>query len=69
MDYVGNVSHAISVVGYWIFESNYEKVLVLNREPLDMICALYVDEEQVDKFETVLNTVINIHKIAQLNKK
>ena len=46
-----------------------KKVLVLNREPLDMICALYVDEEQVDKFETVLNTVINIHKIAQLNKK
>ena len=31
MGYLGNVNHAISVVGYWIFESNYEKSLVLNR--------------------------------------
>ena len=31
MDYLGNVNHAISVVGYWIFDSNYEKSLVLNR--------------------------------------
>ena len=32
MDYLGNVNHAISVVGYWIFDSNYKKELVLNRE-------------------------------------
>ena len=31
MDYVVNVNHAISVVGYCIFESNCEKALVLNR--------------------------------------
>ena len=31
MDYLGNVNHAISAVGYWIFDSNYEKALVLNR--------------------------------------
>ena len=31
MDYLGNVNHALSVVGYWIFDSNYEKSLVLNR--------------------------------------
>ena len=53
MDSLGNVNHAISVVGYWIFDSNYEKELVLNREYLDMIWALYVGEEQVAKFETV----------------
>ena len=29
MDYLGHVSHAISVVGYWIFDSNYEKLLIL----------------------------------------
>ena len=23
MDYLGNVNHAISVFGYWIFDSNY----------------------------------------------
>ena len=31
MDSLGNVNHAISVVGNWIFDSNYEKSLVLNR--------------------------------------
>ena len=30
MDYLCNVNHAISVVRYWIFDSNYEKSLVLN---------------------------------------
>ena len=39
MDYLGNMNHGISVLGYWIFESNYEKELVLNREPLNIICA------------------------------
>ena len=31
MDSLGNVNHAISVVGNWIFDSNYERALVLNR--------------------------------------
>ena len=39
-----NVNHAISVVGNWICDSNYEKALVLNRASLDMICAPYVGE-------------------------
>ena len=25
METLGNVNHAISIVGYWIFDSNYEK--------------------------------------------
>ena len=45
MDSWGNMNRAISVVGKWIFDSNYEKLLVLNRESLDMICALSVGEE------------------------
>ena len=32
MDYPGNGYHDIIVVGYWIFDSNYEKSLVLNIE-------------------------------------
>ena len=44
MDSLGNVNHAISVVGNWIFDSNYEKSLVLNGESLDMICAPSVSE-------------------------
>ena len=46
MDSIGNVNHAISVVGNWIFGSNYEIALVLNRASLDMICAPSVGEEQ-----------------------
>ena len=37
MDYLGNLNRAISVVGYCIFDSNYKRELVLNRELLDMI--------------------------------
>ena len=44
MYYLGNVNHAISVVGCWIFDSNYKKELVLNIESLDMICAPSVGE-------------------------
>ena len=39
MDSLENMNHAISVVGGWIFDSNYERALVLNRASLDMICA------------------------------
>ena len=31
MDSLVNVNNDISVVGYWIFDSNYEKALVLNQ--------------------------------------
>ena len=58
MDYLGNLNHAISVVGYWIFDSNYENALVLNRESLDMICDPYVGEKQEATFERVLCSVI-----------
>ena len=44
MDSLGNVNHDISVVGYWIFESNYKKPLVLIRASLDMICDPSVGE-------------------------
>ena len=44
MDSLGNENHAISVVVNWIFYSNYEKALVLNRALLDMICTPSVGE-------------------------
>ena len=50
MDSLGNVNHAISVVGSWIFDLDYERALVLDRASLDMICAPYVGEEQSDIF-------------------
>ena len=32
MDTLGDATYAISIVGYWIFDSNYEKLLHLTRE-------------------------------------
>ena len=57
MDSLVNVNHAISVVGNWIFDSNYEKSLVLNRASLEMICTPYFGEEQAAKFESVFTAV------------
>ena len=50
MGSIGNVSHAIIVLGYWIFESNCEKSLCLTQDALDLICSPSVDEEQVAMF-------------------
>ena len=68
MDSLGNVNHAISVVGYWIFDSNYKRAIVLNRESLDIICSPSVYEEQVAKLETVFTEVRYICLDAHLNK-
>ena len=68
MESLGNLNHTISVVGYWIFDSNYKRALVLNRESLDIICALSVGEEQVAKFETVFTSVRYICLYAHLKK-
>ena len=68
MDSLVNVNHVISVVGYWIFDSNYKITLVLNREPLDIICAPSVGEEKFAKFETVFTAVRYICLYAHLKK-
>ena len=31
MDSIGNVNHDISIVGHWIFDSNYEKELCMKK--------------------------------------
>ena len=68
MDSLGNVNHAISVVGSWIFDSNYERSLVLNKASLDMICAPSVGEEQDAMFEKVYYAVRYIYIGAKLKK-
>ena len=57
MDTLGNVNHYISILCYWIFDSNFEKSLCLTRESLDIICYPSVGEEQVAKYETVFYAV------------
>ena len=54
MDYIVNMTHVIIVFGYWIFDSNNEKTLALNRESLDIICAPSVGEEKVATFKQFL---------------
>ena len=68
MDSLGNVNHAISVVGSWIFDSNYERALVLNRASLYMICAPSVGEEQAAMFENLYYDVRYIYIGAQFKK-
>ena len=68
MDSLGNVKHAISFFANWIFDSNYEKSLVLNRSSLDMIYAPSVGEEQDAIFETVFTAVRYIFNGAQLKE-
>ena len=68
MDSLGNVNHAISVVGSWIFESNYEIALVLNKASLDMICDPSIGEEQAARFEKVYYAVRFISNEAQLKE-
>ena len=66
MDSIGNVNHAINVVGSCIFDSNYERVLVLNKAPLDMICAPSFGEEQNTIFEKVYYAIRDIFNEAKL---
>ena len=44
MDSLVNVNHAINIVGSWIFDSNDERALVLNKASMDTICAPSVGE-------------------------
>ena len=44
MDSLGNLNHAISIVGNWIFYSNYETEICLTQESLDLIYSPSVGE-------------------------
>ena len=68
IDSLVNGNHDSSVVGYWIFDSNYERALVLNKEFLDMICVPSVGEEQVALFEKLFTAVRYIFSDAHLKK-
>ena len=68
MDSLANVNHAISAVGSWIFDSNYEIALVLNKSSLDMICAPSIGEEQAARFEKFYYAVRYILNEAKLKK-
>ena len=58
MDSLGNVIHAISIVGICIFDSNYERALVLNKASLDMICAPHL---------LVKNKLLNLKRFIMMS--
>ena len=45
-----NVNNSISIVGYWVFDSNYKQALFLKIKSLDLICSPSVGEEQFVTF-------------------
>ena len=47
---LGNVNHAISIVGHWLFDSNYNKALCLTQSLLDIICSPSVGKEKFATF-------------------
>ena len=50
MSLLQNANHAISIVGHWIFDSNYKKALYLTQELVDIICSPSIDKEEVATF-------------------
>ena len=57
MDSLGNVNHAISVVGYWLFDYNYKKALCLTQESLNIIRSTSIGEELVAMFQSIFYAV------------
>ena len=68
MELLGNVNRAISIIGHWIFDSNYKKELCLTQESLDLICSPSIGEEQVATSRSVFNSVGYIWAPIHLKK-
>ena len=57
MDSLRNLNRDISVVGYWIFDSKYERALCLTQYLLDIICSTSIDEELIATFRSAFYAV------------
>ena len=53
MDSLGNVNHIITILRHWIFDSNYEKVIFLTQELLDIILSPCIGEVLVAMFQSI----------------
>ena len=68
MESLGNVNNAMSIVGHWIFGSNYNKALFLTQGSLNLIYSPSLDEEQVSTFRSVFYAVRYIWEPIHLKK-
>ena len=66
MDTLGNFNHAVSMVGYLIFESNYKNTLPSTLASLNLICSPFLGEGLFSRFETVFFTVRYINNTGKL---
>ena len=57
MESLGNLNHAISIVGHYIFDYNYNKSLCLTQVSMDIICSPSIGEELFDTFRSLFNAV------------
>ena len=64
---VGNFNHAVSIVGYWIFDFNYKKELPLKQDSLNLICSPWEGEVTFAVFKTVFPSVREINNTGKLN--
>ena len=68
MGSLGNVNHAISIVGHWIPYSNYKKEMFLTQELMDQICYPSIDKEIVATFRSVFYSIRYIWAPIHLKK-
>ena len=66
MESVGNVNHAVSILVYWMFESNYKKELLLTLYSLNIICSPLEREGMFASFETVFHSVRYINQRGKI---
>ena len=57
MESLGNVNNDISVVWYWIFDSNYKKAICVTQELLDITCSTSIGKELAATFKPVFYAV------------
>ena len=58
MESLGNLNCSISIVGNWIFDSNYEKTLFFTQESSDIIFYPSIGEEIISMLQSVFYAVI-----------
>ena len=69
MESLVNVNHDISVVGYFIFDSIYNKALFLTQELLDIICSTFIGGELVAMFRSAFYSGRYIWEPGNLKKE
>ena len=68
MHSLGDENHSISIVGHWIFDSEYKKSICFTQELLDIIHSPSIGKELVATFRSVFYTVRYIWAAVTLKK-